>query len=88
MKVKFIKKTKIKKEKSILDVALDLNLKIKASCDGRGKCGKCMVRVADGEVSELSKAEKKFLSDEQIEKGYRLACETKIIGDAKIELID
>ncbi len=88
MKVRFIKKTKIKKEKTILDVANDLNLKIKASCDGKGKCGKCIVRVIEGDVSELTKAEKKLLSDDEIEKGLRLACEAKITGDVKIEIID
>ncbi|KNY27301.1 2Fe-2S iron-sulfur cluster-binding protein [Pseudobacteroides cellulosolvens] len=88
MKVKFIKKTKIKKEKTILDVAGDLNLKIKASCDGKGKCGKCIVRVIGGDVSDLTKAEKKFLNDDEIEKGLRLACEAKITGDVKIEIID
>jgi ferredoxin len=88
MKVKFIKKTKIKKEKTILDVARDLDLKIKASCHGKGKCGKCLVRLVEGDVSELTKGEKELLSDEQVDKGYRLACEAKITGDVKIELID
>ncbi|HOV26508.1 MAG TPA: 2Fe-2S iron-sulfur cluster binding domain-containing protein [Pseudobacteroides sp.] len=88
MKVKFIKKTKIKKEKTILDVAKDLDLKVKASCGGKGKCGKCIVRVIEGDVSELTKAEKKFFDDDEIEKGLRLACEAKITGDVKIELID
>jgi len=88
MKVRFIKKTKIKKEKIILDVAKDLNLKIKASCGGKGKCGKCIVRVIEGDVSELTKEEKRFFNEEEIEKGLRLACEAKITGDVKIELID
>lgn len=88
MKVKFIKETKIKKEKTILDVAEDLKLKIKASCDGKGKCGKCIVRVIEGDVSELTKAEKKLLGNDEIEKGLRLACEAKITGDVKIEIID
>jgi len=87
MKVRFIKKTKIKKEKIILDVAKDLNLKIKASCGGKGKCGKCIVRVIEGDVSELTKEEKRFFNEEEIEKGLRLACEAKITGDVKIELI-
>jgi len=88
MKVKFVKKTTIKKEKTILDVSRDLGLKIKASCDGKGKCGKCLVKVVSGDVSELTKAEKKTLSEKEIEMGLRLACEAKIVGDVKIELIE
>jgi ferredoxin len=87
MKVKFIKETNIKKEKTILDIAEDLNVKIKESCGGKGKCGKCVVKVVSGEVSELSKAEKKLLDEEEISKGYRLACETEIKGDVEIELL-
>lgn len=87
-KAKFTKKLKLKKEKTILEAAKDLNIKIKAPCSAKGKCGKCVVKVLNGDVSELSKAEKKLLSDKKLDKGYRLACEAKIVGDIEVELID
>lgn len=87
-KVTFIKEAEISKEKTVLHVAEDLKLKIKASCDGKAKCGKCVIRSASGAVSEPSKAEVKLLGDKKIAEGYRLACETKILGDAEIRLID
>lgn len=85
--VKFIKSAEIKKDKTIMKVAEDLNIKIKASCDGKGKCGKCMVK-ATGNLSEPSKAELKLLSDKKLSQGYRLACEAVILGDVEIQLED
>jgi len=85
-KIRFIKETEISKEKTILDVANDLKLKIKSSCDGEGKCGKCLVKVVSGSVSEISKTEKKLVSEKKLAGGFRLACETRIQGDAEIIL--
>lgn len=81
--VKFSTVTEIKKDKTILDVAEDIGVKIKSSCDGKGKCGKCYVK-ATGNLSELTKTEKKMLSEKKIQAGYRLACEATIMGDVEI----
>jgi ferredoxin len=86
MKVKFVKETKIKKEKTILEVAEDMNIKIKASCGGKGKCGKCIVKVINGKVSEPTKNEKKLLKEKELEQGYRLACEAVVTADVEIIL--
>jgi ferredoxin len=86
MKIKFVKETKIKKEKTILEVAEDIDIKIKASCGGKGKCGKCIVKVIKGEVSEPTKNEKKLLKEKELEQGYRLACEAVVIGDIVIAM--
>ncbi|WP_432665554.1 2Fe-2S iron-sulfur cluster-binding protein [Wukongibacter baidiensis] len=84
--VKFIKDVEIKKDKTVLDVAKEAKLKVKAPCKGKGKCGKCIVRVLEGKVSEPTKAEKKLLSEKKINKGYRLACEATVEGSVTIEL--
>jgi uncharacterized 2Fe-2S/4Fe-4S cluster protein (DUF4445 family) len=56
---------------------------INASCGGEGVCAKCRVQVEQGEVSEgLSER----LSPDDIEAGYRLACQAKIKGDATIRV--
>lgn len=83
--VKFITMTEIKKDKTILKVAEGLDINIKTSCDGKGKCGKCIVK-ASGQLSEITKTELKHLSEEKIAAGFRLACEAKITGDAEIFL--
>jgi uncharacterized 2Fe-2S/4Fe-4S cluster protein (DUF4445 family)/predicted metal-binding protein len=53
-------------------------------CGGHGKCGKCKV-VAHGMLSEISDAERRLLTDAEIERGVRLACMTKAFGDSRIE---
>ncbi len=68
---------------SLLRAALEAGVHINASCGGEGVCGKCRVLVEQGEVSEgLSER----LSKEDIEKGYRLACLTKISEDVTIRI--
>lgn len=68
---------------SLLRAALEAGVHINASCGGEGVCGKCRVLVEQGEVSEgLSER----LSQEDIEKGYRLACLTKISEDVTIRI--
>lgn len=85
-KVEFSQTKKIDSEKKILKLAKKLNIKINAPCE-KGKCGKCVV-LAKGSLSKPTESEKKILGDEKLKKGYRLACETKITGDAKIKILE
>ncbi|OQY34067.1 MAG: hypothetical protein B6241_06180 [Spirochaetaceae bacterium 4572_59] len=57
-----------------------------APCGGKGTCGKCRVKVTEGEVSPLSDQEKKLLTPDEIRKGIRLGCQTRILGPVKLEL--
>ncbi len=50
-----------------------------ALCGGRGICGKCAVKVW-GEISYPKEAE--------MENGMKLACKTRLIGDATVEITD
>ena len=69
------------KKLSILEHIRKLGVRINAECGGKGKCGKCRVRIEKGSESlnELTKPEKSFFlsSDE------RLACQAKIIRDKR-----
>ena len=53
-------------------------------CGGHGSCGKCRV-LAHGDLSEISQAERRLLSPEDLERGIRLACLTYATGDCEIE---
>lgn len=53
-------------------------------CGGRGVCNKCRV-VATGELSPPTALEIKALSAD-LEKGLRLACVTRVLGDAQVTL--
>lgn len=65
----------------LLDVAMTAGVHINAACGGEGVCGKCRVVIKSGEVScrETSK-----LTAEEESKGYRLACQTRLVGDVEV----
>ena len=86
--VKFIKRLELKKGKTALQAAKEAKLKIDQPCDGKGKCGKCIVKIIEGEVSAPTKAEIKRLDEKQLQDGYRLACEVELQGDVVLEVIE
>lgn len=55
-------------------------------CGGNGVCGKCKVYV-DGSVTPMTRSEKSLLSRQEMEKGIRLACYTRITGDCMVTTI-
>lgn len=71
---------------TILAAAQGMGVGIEAVCGGKGVCGKCRVIIEEGRfeklglvsskahVSGLSAVEEKFLSSEELARGYRLAC--------------
>ena len=68
---------------SLLRAALEAGVHINASCGGEGVCAKCRVLVESGVVGEgISER----LSQEDITKGYRLACLTKVSEDVTVRI--
>ena len=61
----------------------DADAHIDAPCGDRGICGKCRVQVS-GDVSPLAPAEIRYLSRQQIAAGWRLACQTTILGPCAV----
>ncbi|NOY70494.1 MAG: DUF4445 domain-containing protein [Deltaproteobacteria bacterium] len=67
----------------LIAAAMDAGVHINASCGGEGVCGKCRVIIERGEVEGgLSE----FLSPEDIEKGYRLACQAHVKSDIVVRI--
>ncbi len=52
-------------------------------CGGDGICGRCRVIVRDGNIQASPTT---LLSRDEIQRGYVLACQTKITGDVEIEV--
>lgn len=74
------------KEGSTLAQALEgAHREIEQPCAGRGRCGKCRV-IAGGSLTAPTREELRFLSPEEVSKGVRLACLTRVTGDAWVEL--
>ena len=56
---------------------------VEMPCGGRKNCGKCKIS-AKGSLSPISDTERRFLSEEELSSGIRLACCTTAIGDCVI----
>jgi uncharacterized 2Fe-2S/4Fe-4S cluster protein (DUF4445 family) len=68
---------------TIIQAALDAGVHINASCGGEGVCGKCRVSIEEGSV-ERGISEK--LSPEDVQRGYRLACQAVVTGDLTVRI--
>jgi uncharacterized 2Fe-2S/4Fe-4S cluster protein (DUF4445 family) len=68
---------------NLLRVAMVAGVHVNASCGGSGTCGKCKVKILEGEHRAQTSAK---LSDEEWEHGFRLACQTEILGDLVVEV--
>lgn len=67
------------------DVILSSGILLDRPCGGRGKCGKCRVRVS-GDVSPQSEIENRLLGAEAVEKGERLSCQVLLRGDTEVTI--
>ena len=68
---------------TILDAARSLGVAIAAVCGGKGTCGRCKVTPV-GQVSPPTETELSRLASEELFQGFRLACEARIRGDARV----
>ena len=68
---------------SIAEAAQQADVFITNLCGGEGVCGKCRVQVTKGKALAEEHA-KGFFSQDQIMKGYVLACQTEIHDDLEI----
>lgn len=66
----------VEKGETLLDVLARAKYYLPASCGGKGTCGKCKVKLIDGEVENVTP---------DIE-GYILSCKAKICGDVTVYL--
>ena len=74
---------KVDDNASLIRAAMEAGIHINASCGGSGVCGKCRVLIEQGKV-EGGISEQ--LSPEDQEKGYRLACLSKVTSDLVVRI--
>ncbi|MHB0875342.1 MAG: ASKHA domain-containing protein [Anaerolineae bacterium] len=70
---------------NLLTLAREAGISIAAVCGGKGTCGRCRVKVLEGEVSPLSATERWALKGDAAA-GWRLACQTVVQGPAKVHV--
>ncbi len=73
----------VEDNESLIRAAMEAGVHINASCGGGGVCGKCRVMIEEGQVEG---GISEHLSEEDQEKGYRLACMSQVAGDIVVRI--
>ena len=83
----------VDKGTTLKEASVALGVDIEGVCGEKAICGTCKVRIEEGNfekyaitstrenLSPMGPTERKFFNLQQEEEGYRLACQTKILGD-------
>ena len=70
---------------NLLEVARKVNVAIDAPCGGNASCGKCKVKILEGNIDS---PKTRHISDEEYNGGWRLACVSKVTGDVAVQVPD
>jgi len=72
----------------IIEAAGRAGININTPCGGQGTCGKCRIQITS-EAKELPcSPEKDVFSPEELQQGWRLACQTSAAGDVTVYIPD
>lgn len=77
------KRITIEEGATLLEAAQKAGVHINNVCGGVGSCGKCKVTVKKGRVQARPNS---LLTNEEIKKGYVLACQARVLGDVELEI--
>lgn len=80
------KRVNAAREKSLLHAVRAAGIQITSMCGGIGICAACKIQIRSGDVTPLSSIEKAKLTEREIEKGIRLACQAYPLSDLKINI--
>ena len=70
---------------NLLELARRGNVAIDAPCSGNGSCGKCRVKLIEGQLDSLKS---RHITDEEYEAGWRLSCNSKVMTDCTVFVPD
>jgi uncharacterized 2Fe-2S/4Fe-4S cluster protein (DUF4445 family) len=77
------------KRVTLMESMVSAGVLLRSDCGGRGRCGKCRVRVADvepGGLSEPDGEERQALGADRLAAGWRLACRAHVLGEVSLNL--
>ena len=70
---------------NLLELARRSNVAIDAPCSGNGSCGKCRVKLMEGQLDTIKS---RHITDEEFEAGWRLSCNCKVLSDCTVFVPD
>ncbi len=85
-KVRFLpdgKEVEVDEGTTLFDAAEKAGVYLNSLCGGEGVCGNCRVQITGGQAKP-DKGSLTFLSKEEIQSGYVLACQTKITDNLEV----
>jgi len=68
----------------IIEAARRSGHEVEATCGERGRCRSCRVKILEGDFPPASIMDTVQLGHEDVQEHFRLACQTRLTGDAKI----
>jgi len=71
---------------TITKAAASAGISINSPCGGEGRCGKCKVVVNARNIEPPNELEEKSLPEEELNSGYRLACQTLVTDDMTVTI--
>jgi uncharacterized 2Fe-2S/4Fe-4S cluster protein (DUF4445 family) len=72
---------------TVMEAASEAALKLPSECGGQGSCGRCRVLVSPASAFKPpSSSETRLLTEEELEKGFRLACQAILEDDAVVDV--
>ncbi len=80
------RRTESTSDQSLLDTAQRAGVEIVAVCGGAGSCGKCRVRLIEGELSPPTAVETRTFTKNDLDAGFRLACQAYPRSNVKIDI--
>lgn len=79
----------VRENQSIMEAAADQNIILRSDCGSQGSCGQCLVSIHPmTHASTLTDSEIALLHPEQVQNGYRLACQAKVRGAVTVSVSD
>jgi uncharacterized 2Fe-2S/4Fe-4S cluster protein (DUF4445 family) len=82
----FGKRVEVAPNTTLLEAAQQAGLALSSACGGMGNCGQCRLVILAGNVSPPTADEKYILTEPELQRGQRLACNTRIYGDLKVHV--
>lgn len=68
---------------TLAEAAIQAGLMLNQPCGGQGRCGRCVIKILEGNARRRSSLR---LTQQDIEHGYALACQTVVEGDLLVSL--
>jgi len=80
------RRTEIEPGRNLLEAAQSAGVDLVSICGGQGSCDSCRVRLMSGELSPPTLKEQDIFEPQELEAGFRLACQAVPQTDVKIDI--